>query len=123
MARVNIDTNEMYDHGKALGFLFGSFLRGLLDGMEEFESVCADLEAKQKEEVDGLQRFKQDNGDCAACWCDTCEKLEQCAELLTGEIPDGIRPFPCVGCKEGMRFRPTDAEEGKCRDYIERGKV
>lgn len=118
MAKVSIDTEELYEHGKALGFIVAALIRGMLDGMEEFEGVCAELEEKQREEADKLQRIKQDNGDCAECWCDTCDDLEKCANLREGELPDGIRPFPCVGCAESMRFRPR--KEERCSGYKER---
>ena len=28
-----------------------------------------------------------------------------------------IRPFPCIGCADGMRFKPC--EETKCEDFLQ----
>ena len=47
--------------------------------------------------------------------CDQCAKLEQCVHLREGALPDGVRPFPCVGCADGMRFKPC--EEERCADF------
>ena len=46
--------------------------------------------------------------DCRACWCDDCGRIEACARHLYGATPDGIATAPCVGCKDGMRFRPKE---------------
>ena len=70
-----------------------------------------------QEAEEGLKRPVEKTliGDCRKCWCDQCAKLEQCVHLREGELPDGVRPFPCVGCADGMRFKPC--EEERCADF------
>ena len=73
------------------------------------------IDALEAEE--GLKRPVEKTliGDCRKCWCDQCAKLEQCVHLREGALPDGVRPFPCVGCADGMRFKPC--EEERCADF------
>ena len=70
-----------------------------------------------QEAEEGLKRPVEKTliGDCRKCWCDQCAKLEQCVHLREGALPDGVRPFPCVGCADGMRFKPC--EEERCADF------
>lgn len=70
-----------------------------------------------QEAEEGLKRPVEKTliGDCRKCWCDQCAKLEQCVHLREGALPDGARPFPCVGCADGMRFKPC--EEERCADF------
>ena len=34
-----------------------------------------------------------------------------------GTQPDGLRPLPCIGCVNGLRFKPK--EEEPCEEYTE----
>ena len=34
-----------------------------------------------------------------------------------GFTPDGVRPSPCVGCENGMRFKPC--EEPQCEEFVQ----
>ena len=70
-----------------------------------------------QEAEEGLKRPVEKTliGDCRKCWCDQCAKLEQCVHLREGALPDGVRPFPCVGCADGMLFKPCEDE--RCADF------
>lgn len=108
----------MYEAGENIGFLFGALIRGILDGVEAFELAAAARDIEEMHETEsGLKRpaIKTEIGDCRGCWCDQCAKLEECVHIREGELPDGIRPFPCVGCENGMRFKPCEVE--RCADF------
>lgn len=61
--------------------------------------------------------MKTDIQDCRRCWCDTCGRLEECEKHRDGTQPDGLRPLPCIGCVNGLRFKPK--EEKPCEEYTE----
>ena len=61
--------------------------------------------------------LKTDIQDCRRCWCDTCGRLEECEKHRDGTQPDGLRPLPCIGCVNGLRFKPK--EEKPCEEYTE----
>ena len=123
MADIKIDEEMLLRAGLGIGYAFAPFFRGLLQGVEDYEieraarDVMAENDAQEVEE--GLKRpiQKTEIGDCRKCWCDQCAKLEQCEKLREGALPDGIRPFPCIDCGDGMRFKPC--EEAKCEDFVQ----
>lgn len=92
-----------------------------LEGVEDYTIEQAAREMQEEHDVqeaeEGLKRPVEKTliGDCRKCWCDQCAKLEQCVHLREGALPDGVRPFPCVGCADGMRFKPC--EEERCADF------
>lgn len=123
MADIKIDEEMLLRAGLGIGYAFASFFRGLLQGVEDYEieraarDMMAENDAQEVEE--GLKRpiQKTEIGDCRKCWCDQCAKLEQCEKLREGALPDGIRPFPCIDCGDGMRFKPC--EEARCEDFVQ----
>ncbi len=122
MADIKIDEEMLLRAGLGIGYAFAPFFRGLLQGVEDYEiehaarDMMAENDAQEIEE--GLKRpiQKTEIGDCQKCWCDQCAKLEQCEKLREGALPDGIRPFPCIDCGDGMRFKPC--EEARCEDFV-----
>lgn len=123
MADIKIDEEMLLRAGLGIGYAFAPFFRGLLQGVEDYEieraarDMMAENDAQEAEE--GLKRpvQKTEIGDCRKCWCDQCAKLEQCEKLREGALPDGIRPFPCIDCGDGMRFKPC--EEARCEDFVQ----
>jgi hypothetical protein len=123
MADIKIDEEMLLRAGLGIGYAFAPFFRGLLQGVEDYEveraarDMMAENDAQEVEE--GLKRpiQKTEIGDCRKCWCDQCAKLEQCEKLREGALPDGIRPFPCIDCGDGMRFKPC--EEARCEDFVQ----
>lgn len=123
MADIKIDEEMLLRAGLGIGYAFAPFFRGLLQGVEDYEieraarDMMAENDAQEVEE--GLKRpiQKTEIGDCRKCWCDQCAKLEQCKKLREGALPDGIRPFPCIDCGDGMRFKPC--EEAMCEDFVQ----
>ena len=123
MADIKIDEEMLLRAGLGIGYAFAPFFRGLLQGVEDYEieraarDMMAEHDAQEAEE--GLKRpiHKTEIGDCRKCWCDQCAKLEQCEKLREGALPDGIRPFPCIDCGDGMRFKPC--EETRCEDFVQ----
>jgi hypothetical protein len=104
-----------------LNVLFRALRRGILEGVEDYTIEQAAREMQEEHDAqeaeEGLKRPVEKTliGDCRKCWCDQCAKLEQCVHLREGALPDGVRPFPCVGCADGMRFKPC--EEERCADF------
>ena len=104
-----------------LNVLFRALRRGILEGVEDYTIEQAAREMQEEHDAqeaeEGLKRPVEKTliGDCRRCWCDQCAKLEQCVHLREGALPDGVRPFPCVGCADGMRFKPC--EEERCADF------
>ena len=88
----------------------------ITDAGFDFEGCAADTDAiaemRKKE-----HRQKTEISDCRKCWCDQCARLEECTQSREGAEPDGIRPFPCIGCGDGMRFKPC--EEAKCENFMQ----
>lgn len=123
MADIKIDEEMLLRAGLGIGYAFAPFFRGLLQGVEDYEveraarDMMAENDAQEVEE--GLKRpiQKTEIGDCRKCWCDQCAKLEQCEKLREGALPDGIHPFPCIDCGDGMRFKPC--EEARCEDFVQ----
>ena len=123
MADIKIDEEMLLRAGLGIGYAFAQFFRGLLQGVEDYEieraarDMMAENDAQEVEE--GLKRpiQKTEIGDCRKCWCDQCAKLEQCEKLREGALPDGIRPFPCIDCGDGMRFKPC--EEARCEEFVQ----
>ena len=123
MADIKIDEEMLLRAGLGIGYAFAPFFRGLLQGVEDYEieraarDMMAENDAQEVEE--GLKRpiQKTEIEDCRKCWCDQCAKLEQCEKLREGALPDGIRPFPCIDCGDGMRFKPC--EEARCEDFVQ----
>lgn len=105
-----------------LNVLFRALRRGGGNkGVEDYTIEQAAREMQEEHDAqeaeEGLKRPVEKTliGDCRKCWCDQCAKLEQCVHLREGALPDGVRPFPCVGCADGMRFKPC--EEERCADF------
>ena len=103
-----------YSAGRAVAVLVDSFIQGLADGRAELAAPAGGVELVQ-EDTDEETYTKTERKDCRACWCDACAKIEDCQQRRDGARPDGIRPFPCIGCLNGMRFKPR--EEEPCEEY------
>ena len=120
MAEIKIDPEAVREVGWLFGVLANAFMQGFEEGFEDFEFVKAEDEIKSVHETEsGLKRppIKTEIGDCRGCWCDRCANIEACESTLEGALPDGIRPFPCLGCENGMRFMPE--EEAPCDFFKE----
>lgn len=103
-----------YAAERAFAILFDGMVRGIADGFAELTAPAGGVELVNGNE-DEEDEPKTTIQDCRRCWCDTCAKLEECEKHGDGRTPDGLRPFPCVGCKNGMRFKPI--EEARCEEY------
>ena len=120
-ADIKIDEEMLLRAGLGIGYAFAPFFRGILEGVEDYTIEQAAREMQEEHDAqeaeEGLKRPVEKTliGDCRKCWCDQCAKLEQCVHLREGALPDGVRPFPCVGCADGMRFKPC--EEERCADF------
>ena len=103
-----------YSVGRALAVLVDGFIKGLADGRAEL------AEGGGVELVNGGEddepELKTDIQDCRACWCDVCGRIEKCEKHRDGAEPDGLRPLPCIGCVNGLRFKPR--EKRPCADYL-----
>lgn len=118
MAKIEIDLEAFREVGWLCGVIANVLMQGFEEGFEDFEFVKAENDIKDIHETEsGLKRpaVKTEIGDCRGCWCDQCAKLEECVHMREGALPDGIRPFPCIGCENGMRFKPHEAE--RCADF------
>lgn len=121
MADIKIDEELLLRAGPGIGYAFAPFFRGIMNGVEDYTIEQAAREMQEEHDAqeaeEGLKRPVEKTliGDCRKCWCDQCAKLEQCVHLREGALPDGVRPFPCVGCADGMRFKPC--EEERCADF------
>ena len=120
-ADIKIDEEMLLRAGLGNGNAFAPFFRGIMNGVEDYTIEQAAREMQEEHDAqeaeEGLKRPVEKTliGDCRKCWCDQCAKLEQCVHLREGALPDGVRPFPCVGCADGMRFKPC--EEERCADF------
>lgn len=119
MAKVEIDVEAMREAGWACGVLARAFAEGFKEGYDDYSFAAAE-EDEQKNDPGGQDQQpapeeKTTISDCRNCWCNQCAKIETCQHIRDGETPDGLRPFPCVGCMEGMRFKPC--EEERCKDF------
>lgn len=118
---IKIDEELLLHAGLGIGYAFAPFFRGIMNGVEDYTIEQAAREMQEEHDAqeaeEGLKRPIEKTliGDCRKCWCDQCAKLEQCVHLREGALPDGVRPFPCVGCADGMRFKPC--EEERCADF------
>ena len=101
-----------YAAGRAFALLFDGMSRGVADGFAEMAAGGVEL----VNEGDGEPELKTDIQDCRRCWCDTCGRLEECKKHRDGAEPDGLRPLPCIGCVNGLRFKPK--ENRPCADYL-----
>lgn len=109
-----------FDLAHACAAAVDAFARGVADG---FAAYAQELAAENggvelvHDEEDEEPELKTDIQDCRRCWCDTCGRLEECEKHRDGTQPDGLRPLPCIGCVNGLRFKPK--EEEPCEEYTE----
>lgn len=117
MSEIKLNAEALEEAGAALGFAVAALVRGFQVGMDAYDMMAeeAAIHEIRKTEEERERSVKTEIGDCRKCWCDQCAKLEQCVHLREGALPDGVRPFPCVGCADGMRFKPC--EEERCADF------
>lgn len=120
--KIVLDEKMMLRIGLGIGYGFGALLRGIKQGLENYEVEEAARE--MQEENDAIaetqkreHRQKTEISDCRNCWCDQCARLEECTHQREGVLPDGIRPSPCLECGDGMRFKPC--EETRCEDFVQ----
>ena len=107
-----------YDTGRKTALTVNAFLQGFADVFAAIPST-GPVEAVDGEAADKAEQIKTDIGDCRACWCDTCGKIDSCGNSLPemmDAVEDGIRPRPCMGCMNGMRFQPKEKEP--CDGYV-----
>mgnify|MGYP000338063178 FL=1 len=123
MADIKIDEEMLLRAGLGIGYAFAPFFRGIMNGVEDYTIEQAAREMQEEHDAqeaeEGLKRpvEKTLNGDCRKCWCDQCARLEECEKIREGFTPDGVRPSPCVGCENGMRFKPC--EEPQCEEFVQ----
>lgn len=122
MISINLDDDLLLRAGIGIGYAFAPFFRGLLQGIEDYEieSAAMDIQGEienQEYNQESEAKGKTNIQDCRQCWCDQCEKLEQCTKSRDNVIPNINRPFPCIGCIDGERFRPLEKE--KCNEFIQ----
>lgn len=117
MSEIKLNAEALEEAGAALGFAVAALIRGFQAGMDAYDVMLEETAIREirKTEEERERSVKTEIGDCRKCWCDQCAKLEQCVHLREGALPDGVRPFPCVGCADGMRFKPC--EEERCADF------
>lgn len=113
MANDKITLEDFEAAGYAAGQMVAAFMRGAFRGLADYEEPeepadTAPDEAPEKTRI----------ADCRACWCNSCSSIETCDTIRADEEPDGIRPNPCVGCLDGMRLMPREAEPA-CGEYVE----
>ena len=100
-----------FDLAHACAAAADAFARGVADGF------TANPQELVHDEEDEEPELKTEIQDCRRCWCDTCGRLEECEKHRDGAQPDGVRPLPCIGCVNGLRFKPK--EEEPCEEYTE----
>lgn len=117
MSEIKLNAEALEEAGAALGFAVAALIRGFQAGIDAYDVMLEETAIREirKTEEERERSVKTEIGDCRKCWCDQCAKLEQCVHLREGALPDGVRPFPCVGCADGMRFKPC--EEERCADF------
>lgn len=123
MADIKIDEELLLRAGLGIGYAFAPFFRGILEGVEDYTIEQAAREMQEEHDAqeaeEGLKRPVEKTliGDCRKCWCDQCARLEECEKIRESFTPDGVRPSPCVGCENGMRFKPC--EEPQCEEFVQ----
>lgn len=123
MADIKIDEELLLRAGLGIGYAFAPFFRGILEGVEDYTIEQAAREMQEEHDAqeaeEGLKRPVEKTliGDCRKCWCDQCARLEECEKIREGFTLDGVRPSPCVGCENGMRFKPC--EEPQCEEFVQ----
>lgn len=123
MADIKIDEEMLLRAGLGIGYAFAPFFRGIMNGVEDYTIEQAAREMQEEHDAqeveEGLKRPVEKTliGDCRKCWCDQCARLEECEKIREGFTPDGVRPSPCVGCENGMRFKPC--EEPQCEEFVQ----
>ena len=127
MADIKIDKELLLRAGLGIGYAFAPFFRGLIQGVEDYEieqaarAIQEEQNAQEFEEILKKPIHKTEIEDCRTCWCDQCAKIEQCAMMREGAIPDGVHPSPCIDCRDGMRFKPR--EKAQCKEFVQGSEV
>lgn len=105
-----------YDTGRKTALAVNAFIQGFADVLAVIPSTAA-AAPEDTEADDKAERVKTEIGDCRRCWCDSCDKIDTCQTTRPGLEPaeGDTRPFPCMGCFDGMRFRPK--EKSPCSGY------
>ena len=119
MSEIKLDAEELEEAGAALGFMFAALFRGFQAGMDAYDVMQEETAIREirKKEAEQECSVKTEIADCRKCWCDQCARLEECDKIREGFTPDGVNPFPCVGCENGMRFKPC--EEPQCEEFVQ----
>ena len=120
--KIVLDEKKMLRIGLGIGYGFGALLRGIKQGLEDYEIEEAAREIQEENDTIAEMRKqehrqKTEISDCRKCWCDQCARLEECTQQREGALPDGMRPSPCLECGDGMRFKPC--EEERCEDFVQ----
>ena len=120
MAEIRINTDAVEDLFEGIGFLVAAALSGFETGSRAFGIMQEERAIKDLHENDAPEEpeaVKTEIYDCRKCLCDQCAKIEECEKHRGGALPDGIRPYPCLGCRDGMRFKPC--EEPPCEEFVQ----
>lgn len=119
MSEIKLNAEALEEAGAALGFTFAALIRGFQAGMDAYDVMLEETAIREirKTEEEREHSVKTEIGDCRKCWCDQCARLEECEKIREGFTPDGVRPSPCVGCENGMRFKPC--EEPQCEEFVQ----
>jgi len=119
---------------EAIGYEIGTaiargMLRGILHEIAEYDALMEAAESvteisTNEEAATERDGHKTQIKDCQACWCNTCANLEKCVIKKVHHAPleervEGV-PWPCLDCRDGMRFMPLEKER-RCDSYVEGG--
>jgi len=113
-----------YERGEAYAAEALGMLRGLLHGVAPLlEAYAAAQNVTETITDDGLDDETAEAGaktrleDCKACRCNTCAVIERCVHAPK-DWRGGVRPYPCDGCADGMRYMPI-GEAPTCSHYVQ----
>ena len=102
--------------GYEIGQAFAAYMRGAISGFSDFSALApAPGKTPDSRPVMNGKQLNKDYKDCEACLCNTCANLDSCTSIRVGYVQGCIRPNPCIGCADGMRFSPV--EPLRCGKY------
>ena len=105
MSEIKLNAEALEEAGAALGFAVAALIRGFQAGMDAYDVMLEETAIREirKTEEERERSVKTEIGDCR--------------KIREGFTPDGVRPSPCVGCENGMRFKPC--EEPQCEEFVQ----
>ena len=107
-----------YEVGQAFAAYMRGFTVGIADGCAAPLENVTDISTTPDGDEHATGRDKTLIEDCRGCWCNTCAAIEECENGREGFQLDGVRPRPCLGCYDGMRFMKKYSARCQCDAYI-----